>query len=189
MSRVLALVPDLMDQSKVVNATPDTQFVNSSSALRGALSFGPEVVVIDLSRPGAVDAAKAAVNAGARVVAFGSHVQRDLLAAARDAGCDEVMPRSAFFTDIEARLAPRPGDKPARQSSAAAPEPPVEPVAPVEPSGAVALAAEAAAEATVAGLVPPAEEPVLAAEAPKPAPARPRTAAKRTRKKAAPPPA
>lgn len=119
MSRVVALVPDIMDRSKVALASPEAQFVASSSALRGALSFGPEVVVVDLARPGALEAAGAAVAAGARVVAFGNHFQRDVLAAAREVGCHDVLPRSEFFADAESLLAPRHGDKRATPSSSA----------------------------------------------------------------------
>lgn len=34
------------------------------------------------------------------VIAFGSHVQIDLLKRAREAGCDSVMPRSRFTTEL-----------------------------------------------------------------------------------------
>ncbi len=134
MSRVIALAPDIMDRSKIVIAAADTQFVASSSALRGALWLGPEVVVVDLARPGAVEAAGEAVAAGARVVAFGNHFQREVLAAARQAGCHDVVPRSEFFADAGSLLARRDGDKPARPGNpagAAGPEPgPASPAAP-----------------------------------------------------------
>ena len=39
-----------------------------------------------------------------RVVGFGSHVAADLLRAARDAGCDPVLPRSRFVKDLESKL-------------------------------------------------------------------------------------
>jgi DNA-binding NarL/FixJ family response regulator len=35
-----------------------------------------------------------------QVIAFGSHVAKDLLAAARDRGADQVMPRSAFTAQL-----------------------------------------------------------------------------------------
>jgi hypothetical protein len=35
-----------------------------------------------------------------RVVGFGSHVDRARLEAAREAGCDEVLARSAFFARL-----------------------------------------------------------------------------------------
>ncbi|MBX9623952.1 MAG: hypothetical protein K2X82_09105 [Gemmataceae bacterium] len=40
-----------------------------------------------------------------RTVAFGSHVAADLLKAARQAGCDRVLPRSQFVKELEAELA------------------------------------------------------------------------------------
>lgn len=40
-----------------------------------------------------------------RMVAFGSHVLADALKAARDVGCDHVMPRSQFVQKLEAELA------------------------------------------------------------------------------------
>lgn len=40
-----------------------------------------------------------------RTVAFGSHVAAELLRAARDAGCDRVLPRSKFVQELETDLA------------------------------------------------------------------------------------
>jgi DNA-binding NarL/FixJ family response regulator len=39
------------------------------------------------------------------VVAYGSHVDTETLQAARDAGCDVVLPRSKFVADLEDSLA------------------------------------------------------------------------------------
>jgi DNA-binding NarL/FixJ family response regulator len=96
---VLAFVPDLMDRSKVAAAAPDVSFVATPGALAGAAAAG-DVAVVDLGRPGAVEALPALVATGARVVAFGSHVERETLDAARAAGCDEVLPRSRFFGSL-----------------------------------------------------------------------------------------
>jgi len=41
---------------------------------------------------------------GVRVVAFLSHVQTELAAQARAAGCNEVMPRSSFTQSLAALL-------------------------------------------------------------------------------------
>lgn len=107
--RVLALVPDLMDRSKVsaaaagIDGCPAVEFVSSSAGLASRLaeaaSEGTAVslVLLDLSRAGALERVAEAAGAGARVVAFGSHVDRDVLDAAREAGCHEVLARSAFF--------------------------------------------------------------------------------------------
>lgn len=40
-----------------------------------------------------------------RTVAFGSHVEADTLRAARQAGCDRVLPRSRFVEELEVALA------------------------------------------------------------------------------------
>ena len=99
--RISALSTDLMDRSRFPE---DTAFVRRADALDAAA----DVVVVDLSRPDALDGVRRLRSDGAtvRIVAYGSHVERALLAEARDAGCNEVLPRSAFFADIEAALSP-----------------------------------------------------------------------------------
>ena len=88
---VYAFVPDLMDRSRLTGL--DVTFVPGAEGLAAA---GPDdVVVVDLSRPGVLDALSAV--GAARTIGFGSHVDRELLDAARAAGCDEVMARSEFF--------------------------------------------------------------------------------------------
>ena len=85
-----AFVPDLMDRSRLAGL--DVEFVATPADLAATAS---EVVVLDLGRPGVLDALPSL--AGRRTIGFGSHVDRELLDAARTAGCDEVMPRSEFF--------------------------------------------------------------------------------------------
>ncbi|MEJ7844963.1 MAG: hypothetical protein WKF93_04915, partial [Acidimicrobiales bacterium] len=98
--RVSAFVPDLMDRSKLARIGGDVavDVVGSAAALDG----GADVVVVDLGRPAALDAVRALREAGstARIVGFGSHVEREVLAAAKAAGCDRVLARSAFFADV-----------------------------------------------------------------------------------------
>jgi hypothetical protein len=94
---VAAYVPDLMDRSKVAAAAPGAVFVRRPADLASA---GADLAVVDLSRPGVLDAIPAVRAAGVTVVGFGSHVDRDLLAAARAAGCERVLTRSAFFAGI-----------------------------------------------------------------------------------------
>ncbi len=92
--RVVAVVPDLMDRSRLVAVEGvEVRFV-AASAL--ASVDQADLVVVDLSRPGVLDAVSAAALA-APVVGFGPHVDADLLAAAAGAGCDRVLPRSRFF--------------------------------------------------------------------------------------------
>ena len=89
---VLAYVPDLMDRSRLAGI--DVTFVTDPASLADATAA--DVVVVDLSRPGVLDAVTGMPD-GVRTIGFGSHVDRDLLDAARAAGCDEVMARSEFF--------------------------------------------------------------------------------------------
>lgn len=101
MSRVVAYVPDLMDRSKVA-AAGDVAFVSTPAELAGA-GAGADVVVVDLSRPGVLEAV--AGLGPVRTIGFASHVDRDLMAAARVAGCDEILPRSRFFAHLHRLLA------------------------------------------------------------------------------------
>jgi hypothetical protein len=101
--RVMAYVPDLMDRSKVASAAPEAVFVARPEELVVRASPG-DVAVVDLGRPGAVEVLPALVGTEARVIAFGSHVDKATLATAQAAGCDEVRPRSAFFRDLPALL-------------------------------------------------------------------------------------
>jgi hypothetical protein len=103
MRRIVAYVPDLMDRSKVAAALDGEQlvFVSDRAALEPAVSAGAtDLVVLDLARPGALDALPRLAAAGVRTVGFGSHVDRDLADAARAAGCGEVYARSEFFSRL-----------------------------------------------------------------------------------------
>ncbi len=94
MTRVAAYVPDLMDRSRLA-AVGDVAFVATPEELA---TVAADVVVVDLSRPGVLSVLPQL--AGARTVGFGSHVDEELLAAARAAGCQEVLPRSRFFARL-----------------------------------------------------------------------------------------
>ncbi|MGH9069904.1 MAG: hypothetical protein ACRDX8_01745 [Acidimicrobiales bacterium] len=126
MARVVACVPDLMDRSKVDAAARAAgvalQLVGQPSGLESALCDGADrgvgnmvdMVIVDLSRPGALDAVRE-LGGSIRTVGFGSHVDRELLSAGREAGCETVMARSAFFSrlsDLFGQLAPDPDDQP-----------------------------------------------------------------------------
>lgn len=102
MRTVVAYVPDLMDRSKVAAALPRCEFVRSPAELAeagraefGADDAGEVVVLLDLSRPGVLEALPALV--GRRTIGFASHVDTELIRRAEAAGCDEVLPRSRFF--------------------------------------------------------------------------------------------
>ena len=100
MTRVVAYVPDLMDRSKVA-AAGDCIFVSRPSDL-AALSAEADVVVVDLTKPGVVDVLP---DLDARIIGFANHTSRDVIDAARAAGCEQVLPRSDFFARIDELLA------------------------------------------------------------------------------------
>ena len=80
---------------------------STSEALLGLLDPPTKLVVIDLNaknQPLATLEHLCATHKELRVVAFLSHVQTELAAQARAAGCSEVMPRSAFTQNLAAIL-------------------------------------------------------------------------------------
>jgi DNA-binding response OmpR family regulator len=91
-------------------------------ALRLIGQWRPPVVFVDLAAgelvaTPALTALRREAGAGTAFVAFGSHVDTHALAEARAAGCDEVMPRSRFTSElsglIRRHLCPGAGDLPA----------------------------------------------------------------------------
>ena len=108
---VLAAVDDLMFSSKIRStARPlgiDVVFARSrDEILAAARDKRPTVAIFDLNSTrtdplGTIAALKADPGlAATRTIAFVSHVRADLVAAARAAGADEVMARSAFAADL-----------------------------------------------------------------------------------------
>ncbi len=89
---VVAFAPDLLDRSRIAAALPQARFVADAREL--AEASADALALIDLSRPGALDALPLIT---ASTVGFASHVDDALLGAARAAGCGEVLPRSRFF--------------------------------------------------------------------------------------------
>ena len=70
----------------------------------------PGGVILDLQAdgldlPALLAGLRAACPVMPRTVAFGSHVEADTLRAARQAGCDRVLPRSRFVEELEVALA------------------------------------------------------------------------------------
>jgi DNA-binding NarL/FixJ family response regulator len=70
------------------------------------LEPGTSLLLIDLDAQGAVDAIERCrrMVPTPRIVAFGPHVREDLLTEAREAGADEVLPRSAFVARLSELL-------------------------------------------------------------------------------------
>ena len=103
--RVIALVSDLMDRSRISAALPEATFVADFDVITGTIA-GTITVVIDLARHGDAVARVRQASPDAFIVAFGSHVDADRMLAARAAGADRVLPRSRFFRDPAVAVAP-----------------------------------------------------------------------------------
>lgn len=97
--RVVALVSDLMDRSRVTAAVSDVVFVSDPAACVDA-----DVVIIDLARNAAAVKAVGEAAPSARILAFGPHVDEELLNNARADGADIVLARSQFFRDPAAAV-------------------------------------------------------------------------------------
>ena len=103
---------DLFFQMKVAETAKhlglELKVAANGDALLTLLESAPKLVIVDLnarSQPIQVIERVRASKNGVRMVAFLSHVQTDLAAQARAAGCDEVMPRSTFTQNLAAILA------------------------------------------------------------------------------------
>jgi len=107
-SRVVAVVGDLFFKSKVMETAAQAgvpiTFATTPSALKEDLAAGGVgLVIVDLGVRSidpveAIRAARAAGNL--RTVAFVSHVDEAAQAKALEAGCDSVLPKSAFTRDL-----------------------------------------------------------------------------------------
>jgi AmiR/NasT family two-component response regulator len=97
--KIVAITSDLMDRSRIGGAVDGVEFARDAAACAGA-----DVVVIDLARNAGLVAAARAAAPGARIVAFGPHVDTEVLEQARADGADAVLPRSRFFQDPAAAL-------------------------------------------------------------------------------------
>ena len=113
MGRVVALIDDIFFQMKVAETAKhlgiEFKVATNTDALLGLLEPRPQLVIVDLNaRSQPIDAIVRlrAASKDIRVVAFLSHVQRELGEQARNAGCDEVMPRSSFTQNLAEILSP-----------------------------------------------------------------------------------
>lgn len=116
---ILAVLDDLMFSSKIRAAASqlgaDVKFARSADAALAEMRAAvPSLVILDLNNPrtnplGVVAAMKQQPDlAEVPTVGYASHVQTDVIEAARQAGVGTVLPRSAFamqLVDILARPA------------------------------------------------------------------------------------
>lgn len=78
----------------------------AGAVLKLAKQSPPTGVIVDLQNPGLdlpafLAGLREACPSMPRVIGYGSHVAADVLKAARQAGCDQVMPRSQFAAQLE----------------------------------------------------------------------------------------
>ena len=113
MGRVVALMDDIFFQMKVAETAKhlgiEFKVATNADALLGLLDPRPQLVIVDLNARSQPVEAIVRLRAAApevRVVAFLSHVQRELAEQAKNAGCDEVLPRSSFTQNLAEILSP-----------------------------------------------------------------------------------
>ena len=108
MAEVLALVDDLFFQAKLIETAKrlgvELRTCCTADALNGEiLKAPPKLVVVDLnarSEPVAAIERMKRQPQPFEIIAFLSHVQADLAARAKAAGCNTVMPRSQFTREL-----------------------------------------------------------------------------------------
>jgi hypothetical protein len=101
--KVIALVGDLLDRSKIDAAVPGARFAKTADECAGFDGEALTVVVDVKAHPDAVAAARRLAPA-ARIVAYGRHDDPEALEAARTAGADVALARSRFFHDPAAAI-------------------------------------------------------------------------------------
>ena len=110
MRTILAAVTDLLFQSRLREQASalgyDFVAADAGDALRHALTARPCLLVLDLHVVGVDwrEAVSAAKEQGVPVLAFGRHTEPALLRAAREAGCDRVVPRSTLVEKLSELL-------------------------------------------------------------------------------------
>jgi DNA-binding response OmpR family regulator len=109
---IVLLANDLMVVSHVQSAAAKIGATvrsagTAAEAARICSGDAAEVLVIDLATPGLdldfVRTLKSATQSPS-IIAFGPHVHKERLAAAREAGCDRVVSRGEFFSGVDAIL-------------------------------------------------------------------------------------
>jgi CheY-like chemotaxis protein len=110
----LLLSDDMMFTSRITGTARDLGLsvkpARSIEALTALIQQAPpSCIIVDLAHPGLqivefVDGLRGSCTLMPRVVAYGSHVDTATLRAARDAGCDVVLPRSKFVEELPRAL-------------------------------------------------------------------------------------
>ena len=112
-SRVFAFVEDLFFLSKIQDTgrkmNVKVEFVKNEKDLTDRLKNNgeekPSLIIFDLNNASArplslIPKLKSKLKKGTSIIGFLSHVQGDLKLKAHEAGCDMVLPRSAFSQNL-----------------------------------------------------------------------------------------
>ena len=119
--RVLAAVEDLLFRSKISETASQLGIEavfprNPEKLLAAVRDSPPDLLVLDLNSARfdplvlLQTVRSEAMEESVKTVGFLSHVQKDLAVAAREAGCDRVVARSAFTKNLPEILAGRTPD-------------------------------------------------------------------------------
>ena len=93
---------NLMDRSRVVPLVERSgaKLVVWAGGNAGVGESKLNLVLVDLAAPGALIAIEEMVRTGVRVIAFGPHVDREVMRRARQIGAEQVLARSVFFEKL-----------------------------------------------------------------------------------------
>jgi DNA-binding NarL/FixJ family response regulator len=107
MARAVGYMDDLFFQMKIAETAKqlgiEFKVASNLSGLNDLLDPPTRLLIVDLnarSNPIATIQSVCATHKDLRLLAFFSHVQTDLAAQARAAGCTEIMPRSTFTQNL-----------------------------------------------------------------------------------------
>jgi CheY-like chemotaxis protein len=108
------LSDDLIFTSRITGTARDLGLAMQSARspeilLQLIAQQSPCCIIVDLANPGLIldelmHTVREQCKPPPRVVAYGSHVDTATLRAARDAGCEPVLPRSKFVEDLPTEL-------------------------------------------------------------------------------------
>lgn len=130
--RFLAAVQDLLFVAKITAAAKRVgvavEFVSEENRLLEKTEFSPSVVILDLNNSqfdpiALVRKLKAKPpQRQVQIIGYLSHVQQDLNREAHKAGCDLVLPRSAFSQNLDELLRQRSCHLPSSDSPSCLPD-------------------------------------------------------------------
>ena len=116
-SRIFAFIEDLFFMAKIQETARKlnvkVEFVKSDKDLMEKMQQNgeekPSLIIFDLNNAGVkpltlIPKLKSKLKKGTSIVGFLSHLQGDLKMKAQEAGCDMVVPRSAFSQNLPALL-------------------------------------------------------------------------------------